>query len=438
MPKELFDEEAEVRLLGAAFCHVEAAEIVFSEVQEAHLYYPRHRELFSAMKSCWDRGEVLDEISVTPQCKGPQDVPYDFRILVGRCIMQTSPAAVESYIERVRELALGRLLDKLGDTIKASLKEVGPLKAYEGVRRQIEVIDNRLGGVTGGLRDMQEIADELIKDAVTGKQVQFSGLACGVAGGCLDALMDGWGRKQLILVSAITGQGKSTFLDAVVRGIRQNNPDKGEPIIFSTENSIEAVARKALASVTGLWTRTIKRRQLTDLEKSDLISVKNTRKLAGVKTMFVNGMKPAQLELIAMQHKRRAGLPMMVVDLAAELGGTGKDEREKIVYLMGELARLKDKLDTCIVAAVQPNRAANENADGEPQLQNLAGSSQWEKGADKVVFLHRPGQKDGSGDKRTKVSVAKDREDGELGHTWIEYDRWKGAFKDANFKEEKK
>ena len=437
MPKELFDDEAEIRLLGAAFCAVEAAEIVFSEIQDSHFYNQQHRELFQGMKSCWDTGECLDETVVIPKIPKPYGPPWDAARLIGKCIEKTSPAAVESYVARVRELALGRLLDKLSDTIKSSLRDSEPAQAYEVVRKHIDIIDNRLGGITGGLRDIQDVADEIIQDAVTGKQVQFSGLACGVAGGCVDALVDGWGRKQLILVSALTGQGKSTFLDAVVRGIRQNNPDKGEPIIFSTENSVEAIARKAVGSVTGLWTRMIKRRQLTDLEKTDLISVKNTRKLAGVKTMFINGMTPAQIELVAMQHKRRAGLPMMVVDLAAELGGRGKDEREKIVYIMAELARLKDKLDTCIVAAVQPNREANKNLDGEPELHNLAGSSQWEKGADKVIFLHRPGHKTNDPDKRTKVSVAKDREDGELGSTWIEYDKWKGAFKDANFREDK-
>lgn len=179
-----------------------------------------------------------------------------------------------------------------------------------------------------------------------------------------------------------------------------------EPLIISTEMTAVGIARSSLAVTAGVHTAGLLKSNLGSLQSEKVQGVISNRELAGVKVVYLGGPSIAQIRAVAKRQQRRFGLPLLIIDLASKIRAPGKDDYERLTAVSAGIAQLKGELGTCIIAAVQINRAAQMNDKRRPELVNLKATGSWEEVADRVLLLHRPSYY-GDMDNRTEIIQAK-------------------------------
>ena len=159
------------------------------------------------------------------------------------------------------------------------------------------------------------------------------------------------------------------------------------------------------------------------------------RRLEGVTVRDMPGATLHQVRTAAQQHKRRHGLPMLVVDLAGRVrpppGRRFEREHEELTAISRGLQELSGKLRTHLIACVQVNRAVFLNTDKRPGLEHLKGSGSWEEDADHVIFIHRLALMGVKNDFRTEIIFAKDRIAGNTGSVFLVYNVNTGQYEPA-------
>ena len=433
------DDRLESSLVGAMLIGgSETIDIAVEMLKPTDLYDPKFRAIFKAIGEQHAAGKHVDEVTIAGLFT---DTSY--RDVVGRCIYDCpSAAAVEHYATGVRDLALARAMMDLSVRIGQAIERGGPAgEVLNYVSKETDRIQARLAGRESEPQSIAALAKRFVGQI--GEAKRFSGLACGVGDGVLDLLTDGWEANTYTVLAARTSLGKSTLGLAIMRGIFQCNAGGGFPLVISTEMSELALARKDLACAAGLSSRDLKRSNLDMGQKLRIRDAIKDGKLDGVYVASMGGASMEQVRAVAKRHKRKFGLPVLLVDLAQQLGSPlkSKDPTGHCSLISGALANLKTELDCAVIACVQINRSVSQEGIGDergrPQLHHLKQAGAWEEDCDKALLLHRPAYWGGA-DKRTEVIFAKDRDGGETGSCFIEYDKSTGRFRDATFREEKK
>jgi replicative DNA helicase len=264
--------------------------------------------------------------------------------------------------------------------------------------------------------NMQDVADKIINDALTLPKRDIWGLPTGMAGGAFDELTGGIQPGRFWVFAGLAGMGKTTFLNAIVRGVKANNPDAGCPLIATTEMDAYDLTKFAVAGAAGVHTIAIDKRDLTDNQKCALDRVRMQKLLDGIYVYYCGGLTVDDVALVARRHKEQHGLPLLLVDVASQLKSLNKGERlSQINDIIFSLEPLKIMLNTCVIAVTHFNRnVKDEQARGyEPQLWHLKDSGEWENRADKVLFIHRANYF-GKEDPVTKIMQAKDKHHGQI------------------------
>lgn len=444
MPKEPNihrDDKGEEATIGACLCAPEACEVAIEMLKPSDFFVPAYRTAFESIKELYNSGKTVDEITVGTLCK-EKFKDFDLDVL-GRCVVRVpSAAGVESYSEGVRSASLARALGSFALRIQGDLERGAKSEEILAfISKESDRINSRLAGVEDEPESIHQISKAIVKDL--GPARRISGLACGLGDGILDALLDGWERPSYVVLAARTSLGKSTTALAIARGIVQQNPDAGFPLIISTEMSKQALARKDLACIAGLGSRDIKRGNLDRFQRKKLQETLE-KSSGGLYVASMAGATLEQVRAVAKRHQRKYGLPMLLVDLAQQLGSPlrEKDMTAHCGYISNGLFKLALELNTCVLACVQINRSAVTGSvgmgseRGKPEIHHLKNSGSWEEDADKIILLHRPAYY-GESDKRTEFILAKDRSSGETGSCFLTYDKATGRFVDSTVRDEK-
>jgi len=425
------DPEIEMAALGACLIDVRAAEIALTDLRQDDFFIGRHRCLFETISELFSRGVRLDELTLTDELRKAEKLEYaGGREFVGRVIMRCPTAAnIEQYIQTLQRYSELRSLEFLRVKIEKHLAAHDVEAALEDINTTADSIWNRRLQISNDPQDLHSIAEPIANDAVLGEPREMWGLVSGVADGAIDELTGGFSLQSYIVLAARTSVGKSTLCNAIARGIRENHPEAGAPLIVSTEMSTQGIARAALASSAGVHTEALLRRNLGELQRQAVENVIKQRRLEGVRVVHLAAPTVAQIKAIAKRHQRKHGLALLIVDLAGKLKAPGSSEYERFSNISNQLAALKSELNCCVIACVQVNRSVALSEDKRPELHHLKGSGSWEEDADKVLLLYRPAMHGAMRDHdRTEVIQAKDRDNGRLGSVWIEFRRGFGRY----------
>lgn len=429
------DAESEAAVLGSMLVSPVAAEVAVELLTENDFYNSRNRLAFRAFSSAvFETGEV-DPLEVTPRLQGLGLVNGQGagRLLGEYLEGRFHPGNVERYARLVKEAGRKRIAHELAIRILGKLNQEAPtdteLSALIG-----EAYD-QLGGAHdhGEPRDLHELAEGIAHDALEGQPLETLGLRTGIGEKAFDELTHGLRPNRYIVLAARTGVGKSTLVEALCTGCRANNPDAGVPLLISTEMHPDETALGALASAAGVHRMGLLKRNLTELQRESVRKTVGNKKLAGVQTAFMCGATLAQVRAVALRHKRRYGLPLLVIDVVSKLKANGETIRERCCELSAGIEKLKVELNTCIIACVQINRAAvTDSAGHRPMPHHIKESGNWEEDADQIIMLHRPAYFGDSDDPRTEIIQWKDRLTSSVGSTWIEWKPATGRYEDAN------
>jgi len=419
--------QAESAILGAMLSQPRAAEIACDEMHPADFYVPGHRGLFGVMAALIERGKNIEPALVQMEAR-----ECNVAVDVGALYEQPDTAAnIEEYCRRVKDFARRRDLLELGMKLQArchsgNAEELAALA--EGV---IGDVWARLRGVNDSGGWLEDGAKKIAESALSGKARACQGMPFGFCGSAFDDLTGGAVPGSYWVLAGRASMGKSTFAAALCRSLRQTNPDAGCPLYVTTEMSFDQMCLQSLASEAGVHSKALTKRNLTSNQRSQIEWVFEQRRLEGIAVQDLTGKTVGAVRAAAKRHKAKHGLPLLVVDLAGKLKGSGGDRREILNSISQGLHELKADLNTCIIATVQINRSVMHDTDKRPHLHHLKDSGCWEEDADKVILLHRPGYY-GADDKRTEVIQAKDRLNiGGVDSIYVQYRQAIGQFAPA-------
>lgn len=423
-----YDEAAEQAAVACCMVDSRAAETVIEMLRPDDLFRPIPRTLFREISAMASEGQPLDEIALHARLRAKN---MDYRVELGQWMMTATAANVEQYCGIVREMAEKRAIFNLSQTLAQKVGTgVSCDEALAYVQAELDAINSRRLNIASDPEDLQDAAEKVAHDALTLPPCNDGcfGLRTGVPG--FDGLTGGIQCSQLWVLAGLASMGKSTLINRICRGVVAMNEGAGHPLIFSTEMPARAVARNALASAAGVHSRGIMQRNLTEHQQERVREAIESKALSGIKVQYAGGMKLPQVRAIAKRHKRKHGLPLMIVDMASGLDSGQSNPKDHIDAVTVFLKNLKVELDTCIIACAHFNRSvfANNQAGASkaearrPELHQLRDSGNIENHADKVILLHRPGYHGDKTDPRTEIICAKDR-DGNTGSIWVVWDR---------------
>lgn len=434
MIEELFEEkpcdlDAEKSILNGMFFDKRTAEIAIENIREQDFSESKNRMFFKSA------------LAVFPECSDGMDYIHMLDYLRRHHLVEmvggmqyikeifdshSSPANIERHCSIVREKASQRRLLEAADSIRRMV--YGPATDDPIAARVMAVVEEAVADFAyEEPQDLQDLAEPLIDDAVNNPPRTVWGIPTNFAAGALDELTGGIHRKEFWVLAACPTMGKSTLIAAIARGVMQSN--EGSPLIFSTEMAPKTIARASVAASAGVHSMGMVKRDLTDAQKCAVLRVKDSRLLSGIKAMYCGGMTVSELSMIASSHRRRHGLPLLVVDLVSGLKGSGAEESARLANILRSLKDLKEKLDCCIIACAHLNRSVHKDSqDHRPAMHHIRDSGEWEQHADRILFLHRESYYDPTKSNATEIIQIKDRHFGDRRSIFLEWDKRTGEY----------
>jgi replicative DNA helicase len=393
--------EAEESVLGAMMVSERAIDPVILEVRLADddFYRERHRIVYRAIKSLYERSEPVDALTVTEHLTQTGELAEagGRHAVVGLASTTPAPLNAGHYATIVRQNALLRRLLEAARRIEQSVH------AREGEPRDlVERAESLLFKVAHEERaeDFRELAaileaevDRLEKvakseSAITGTPSGFKDL---------DGITGGFQPGNLIIIAARPGMGKSGLVANIAEhvAVKENRA----VAFFSLEMSEMELAQRLIARRARIPSDKLRKGSVGDREWSRVLRACNQLEKA---PLWID--ESSDLGILDLRGKARrlhvtergrgiGGLGLIIVDYIQLM--RAEDPRVNRVEQVGQMSRglklLARELDVPVVALSQLSRAPEQRTgrDKRPILSDLRESGNLEQDADLVAFIYR-------------------------------------------------
>lgn len=357
--------EAEMALLGGLISYPEQI-LEMPDGVEADLHDPRHRCVFSALKSMWDAKEEIDAVKLkarlelSGRLEDAGGAGYIMELLdgCGRPQAAAEYAAIVSDFARRRtaQSAAKRYLDALGRGEDADAEA-------ETLKKAMERAGDAPASDAGGPRMITEVRVEAeALRALPRIPTSIPGLDDAIGGGYLP--------RWTVIFGAFSGGGKTML--AVREAI--HHASQGRPVLII---SLELSAPEMVFRLDGaletpgielpiwLWSETV------DLE----VIAKTIRQWA----TSIRAMRPD------------IPTPVVILDYIQLVQAPKQQTREReVAVAVQTLQRLARKHKLILIAGAQFNRASQ--TEERPHLHHLRESGQIEQSADLALLCAKDGE----------------------------------------------
>lgn len=380
-----FDVNAEEAVIASLLVDDEAFDRVQGIVQPEHFFRDENRWAFEACAELWRRNESMNQVTLAHELSrmGKLDqtggIPYISRI-VGDL---PTPIGVEHFAGIVKRDAIYRQMITNGSLIVQL--------AYQGGPNQKAALDEA-ERLIGELRQ-----DDEGEASGFGKQLEaywnttVEAHAMQTCYGSVDRFLCGLRKGEMIVVAARPGMGKSAWmLNVAVNASRWQNL---RGLVFSLEMSRPEWTVRALARETGIDSKRIAMRELSDAEEG---AVMQATSVLHELPLTIDDRPIASMETMRARARaaQRNGLDYVMVDYLQLITPSRKRREQSRYEEVTEISRglklLARELEVPVIAACQLNRDSEARKDPRPLLSDLRDSGAIEQDADKVVMLFRP------------------------------------------------
>jgi len=403
------DHDAERATLAAMLLDPEAAQTLASRLARSTFHLSAHGLIHGAVAALVAEGVPLDLVSVSGRLRergdldaagGPQ---YLSRLLehAASTANWRHHAATLERLERSRAVRAGAM---------AIAEGVGAFSAPEAVQeaaRRLLDLSKPRDAERGPSHVSVGLSDVFTKGAQPAVPFGLQEL------GPLDL-----NPSQLCVVGARPGVGKTAFLGTVAL----NAANQGWEVLFvSLEMPALEIQQRLIAGLGSIPLDAVK-------ACSDASMLKTAQDLSALSIWVEDGNEEPRLTLdlegigalVGMFAATAQGANRVVlVDYLQYIHTRKRFERrhEAVGHVCRELKRMAKDHRIPLVVAAQLNRSVEQRGkEARPQMSDLAESSDIEKNADKILFLHR--EEDG----RAFLKVAKNRQ----GPCWTSEVSYKG------------
>lgn len=322
-----------------------------------------------------------------------------------------SAAMVGSYVKAVRSAYTVRMLADVGHRIHTA--------AINGTGRDADELLSDALQMVSEIDSVSDIIDDETKDAVQSVEEfiqtlqrrmemedgQIGGLSTGLK--ALDEQIDGLHNGALIVIGGRPGMGKSILGEMIAR----TNASRGLSVfIQSYEMNASEIVSRGISASQSIPMDKITKANLTSSEL-DLVTQHSAIRSGWKMTISTASVTADRLIAKAKAHKRKNGLDLLVIDHLhlMPLENTNNAVAE-IGKITASLKRAAMEMQIPIVLLAQLNRGSAGAVVRQPTLTDLRASGGIEQDANIVLLLHRPGYYDDQANPSdAEIIVAKNR-----------------------------
>ncbi len=393
-----FSLEAETAVLGGMLIDREAVSRAIEHVNESMFYREANRRLYRAMVRLYERGGVIDVITVSEELKKTAEMEAAGGLDYLAQLVDAVPTAanVEYHARIVRDKALLRRLVEQASQIIRDVYEQGErevdeiLDAAEARIFQVAESHKREGFVW--IKEILWSTFEHIE-----KLQESAGGITGVPSGFpdLDRMTTGFQKGDLCIVAARPSMGKTSWVMNVAANAAIGN---NIPVaLFSLEMSSEQLVQRLLCAEGRIDAQKLRRGKLSPEEHQRLAQAAGYLNTAPIWIDDSPGTNVLEIRAKArrLQSELRSGgkdLGMVVIDYLQLMSAASRSENrvQEVSEISRGLKALARELEVPVVALSQLSRGPEQRTDKRPMLSDLRESGSIEQDADVVMFLYRP------------------------------------------------
>jgi len=403
------DLAAEQGVLGGALIHGnEVMAAVSSVLEYGDFFDRRHAAVYLAMDQLFDRGEPVDEITVTSylrdQGKLAEVGGEVFLAELADAVL--GPLHVEHYAQLVRKKAELRQIAAAAAQARSIALNPGmdPDVALAEAERLLMASRDRV--TRGRLIPMAEVLPRIAQEFEERRKSGKDPNALPTGFRALDKQLGGGMRPgDLVIGAGRPGMGKTSFGLSVALNVAVR---QGKTVlIVSREQRAEQLAGLMLCSLSGVSTQAWRSGRITPMEMANLDH--GRRRLQDAPVFFYHDSRDmGKIRTHARILKARNALALVILDYVQLFA------QRQTAELIGEVSRnlkaLAMDLGVPILALSQINREVSKRDDPKPHVEDLKGSGNQEEDADVVLLFFRPGCYSADADRTlAQVSMPKQR-----------------------------
>jgi len=384
------DLGAEQCALGGMMLSKDAITDVLDVIKSPRDFYrPAHQLVFGAVLDLFSRGDPADAVAVGAELARKGELVQ----MGGAPYLHTLIAAVPTaanagyYARIVAERAAFRRLIETGTRIVQTgyAGDVEPGQAFDAARNWLDTAAGTGDDSTG--HDVGPLMWEVL-GSIEAPDSETPGLPTSLSD--LDAVLNRLRRKQLIVIAARPGGGKS----ALALNISAENAIRGGTGVhfWSLEMARQELTLRLLAAEARVPLMHLLRRELSDREWGRLGGAQVDIGEAPLKIFDPSHASLTDIRSELRAAERRKELPgLVVVDYLQLMTGTRRAEnrQQEVSEIARGLKHIAGDFDLPVIALAQLGRGSEHRLDKRPIVADLRESGEIENSADVVILLHR-------------------------------------------------
>lgn len=396
------DIEVEQQLLGYLLLFNEALDKLIGVLEPEHFAEPVHQRIYDAILCAVRAGQNASAFTLKNEFEGDDTLKVVggasyLGAISGQARHCADPIA---WAKVVRGMAFRR-------SLVLAAREVQDMAQSAGIEHNVEDIaqnaERMMVEATSGVsptaidrfRPIGDVARDVIKQITSpkGEPTTLLGLRA------LDEAIGGMRPKELIIVGARPGMGKTAFAAHIARMVARQGHGVG---FFSMEMAAPAVTLRLITAEaydngTGVAYEAARRSVLTADEQDALFRAEADMARLPLRIHEGRGLTPLGIGVAArrLQNEMRGTpnpLGLIIIDHIQKIR-PDRDMRGNKVAEMTEISdalqKMAGTLNIPVIALSQLNRLVEGRNDKRPELSDLRESGSIEQDADIVLLLYR-------------------------------------------------
>ncbi|HEJ4837967.1 TPA: AAA family ATPase [Pseudomonas aeruginosa] len=383
--------EAEQGVLGALMKKPELCEVVGAFLSPTDFSHADNSVIYSLILACHSKAIVPDPLSLA---EARSELPSGaFTLAYANDLWRevASTASAENFARIVVERAKARELYEAGERIMNIALQRGKIPDQVAEAQSI-VLDLNAQDETPDVVTLREamlpVFDEM---EVRWKGTQSVGLKFNLPD--LDAVIQGLRPGNLAIIAGRPGTGKTVLGVGIADEIAVRN--RGAALIFSLEMSQAELAKRSLASLSGVSQAAIDSGKALECQDSiaRMTAAVDQVSRGDVRICDKGGLTFSRICSIARFQHRAKPLSLIVIDYLGLITSDPSHRHQNRNQELGAISRglkaLAKELGIPIVALAQLNRSIETRADAKPKMSDLRDSGEIEQDADVIIMAHR-------------------------------------------------
>ncbi|MBU0942982.1 MAG: replicative DNA helicase [Proteobacteria bacterium] len=383
--------EAEQSVLGTILLSDDSLSAVLETLESSDFYQDRHKLIFEAMVTLFEKNEPQDIITVANQLKDINSLEKagDVAYLATLTSIVPVTSNLFYYAQIIRQKSvLRRLISVNTEIASRCYEEQGDIDILvdEAEQAIFEIARSKSNQSFTPLKRIIPGAFEAVEQLFKRKEM-ITGVPTGFSE--LDKMTAGLQPSDLIILAGRPSMGKTAF----AMNIAQNAAllEKTGIAIFSLEMSKEQLAMRLLSSAGHIDSQRIRTGKLHNEDWPKLT------RAVGMLTeapMYLDDTPAISvLEMRAKVRRLAAQYPLglIIVDYLQLMRGRNSSENrtQEISEISRSLKAMAKELKVPVIALSQLNRGLESRTDKRPMMSDLRESGAIEQDADVICFIYR-------------------------------------------------